>query len=181
MFAMISYVLKYVLKYITEIKLTFFLPGHTYMPVDSIHATIETFIKKKTVWAPSEWPPLIRNARTNPRPLEVIELKSTDFMDWKQFCTSVFPNILKTVSGEKIMSSKLKSLLFTKKGDDVDVLLFQSYKYEEYPKKLQVIKKSGRYLKPTSPKTCYDGKLPILAAKFKDLSDLCKNGKIPEK
>lgn len=61
MFAMISYVLKFELKCITEIKLTFLLPGHTYMPVDSIHATIERFIKRTTVWAPSEWPPIIRN------------------------------------------------------------------------------------------------------------------------
>lgn len=37
MFAMIRYVLKFELKCITEIKLTFLLPGYTYMPVDSIN------------------------------------------------------------------------------------------------------------------------------------------------
>lgn len=182
MFAMIQYVLKFELKCITEIKLTFLLPGHTYMPVDSIHATIERFIKKTTVWAPSEWPPIIRNARTNPRPLEVIELKSTEFLDWKQFSTTFFPNILKTETGERVMNSKLRSLLFIKIDEDVDIMIFESYKFEECPKKLKVIKKRGRFVqKPTLPKKCYERKLPISSAKFKDLSDLCKNGIIPEK
>jgi len=116
MFAMIKYVLKYELKCITEIKLTFLLPGHTYMPVDSIHGTIERFIKKTTVWPPI----IIRNARTNPRPLEVIELKSTDFLDWKQFSTTFFPKILKTETGDRVMNSELRSLLFIKKDEDVD-------------------------------------------------------------
>lgn len=115
MFAMISYVLKFELKCITEIKLTFLLPGHTHMPVDSIHATIKRFIKRTTVWAPSEWPPIMSNTRTNARPLEVIELKSTDFSDWKKFSITFFPNILKTETGERVMNSKLKSLLFIKK------------------------------------------------------------------
>jgi len=36
-------------EFIEEIKITFPLPGHTYMQVDSIHATIERFVKNKTV------------------------------------------------------------------------------------------------------------------------------------
>lgn len=33
----------------------------------------------------------------------------------------------------------------------------------------------------TLPNKCYERKLPISSTKFKDLSDLCKNGIIPEK
>ena len=61
-------------------------------------------------------------------------------------------------------------------------MIFESYKFEECPKKLQVIKKRGRFVqKPTLPNKCYERKLPISSAKFKDLSDLCNNGIIPEK
>ncbi|KAF0714952.1 Uncharacterized protein FWK35_00033727, partial [Aphis craccivora] len=59
MMAMIQYTLEKKLKFIKEIKLCFLLPGHTYMPVDSIHATIEHYTKNKSVWAPSEWGTLI--------------------------------------------------------------------------------------------------------------------------
>lgn len=34
-------------EFIQEIKITFLLPGHTYMPVDSVHASIERFVKNK--------------------------------------------------------------------------------------------------------------------------------------
>ncbi|XP_029343269.1 uncharacterized protein LOC107884503 isoform X2 [Acyrthosiphon pisum] len=61
-------------------------------------------------------------------------------------------------------------------------MIFESYKFEECPKKLHVIKKRGRFAQtPTLPNKCYERKLPISSAKFKDLSDLCKNGIIPEK
>lgn len=46
----------------TEVKFVFLLPGHSYVPVDSIHATTERFIKDKTIWTPCEWHPLIRNS-----------------------------------------------------------------------------------------------------------------------
>jgi len=38
----------------TEVKFVFLLPGHSYMPVDPIHATTECFIKNKTIWAHCE-------------------------------------------------------------------------------------------------------------------------------
>jgi len=45
MLAMISKSLKSQFTYIKEIKIVFLLPGHTYMPVDSVHASIERFVK----------------------------------------------------------------------------------------------------------------------------------------
>lgn len=62
--------LKYKFKNIINIKITYVLPGHSYMSVDSIHANIERFVNKKTIWAPSEWLTLIRNARVDLIPLE---------------------------------------------------------------------------------------------------------------
>lgn len=107
MFSMLYYALKYKLSNINNIKITFLLPGHTYMPVDSIHATIERFVSKKTVWAPSEWATLVRDARVNPKPLEDIELKCNDILNWKDFYTTLFLNNLKTSSGDKVWTSKI--------------------------------------------------------------------------
>lgn len=77
---------------------------------------------------------------------------------------------------------QLRLLLFIKKDGDIDIMIFESYKFEECPKKLQVIKKRGRFTQTaTLPNKCYERKLPISSAKFKDLSDLCKNGIISEK
>jgi len=66
---------------ITEITLKFLLPGHTYMPADSMHATIERFTKKRAVWAPSQWATVISMARTEPGPYNVTVMNHTDFMD----------------------------------------------------------------------------------------------------
>ncbi|KAF0703430.1 Uncharacterized protein FWK35_00033649, partial [Aphis craccivora] len=49
----------------------------------SVHASIERFVKDKTVRASSEWATLIRNARINPKPIEVKQLAYLDFYDWK--------------------------------------------------------------------------------------------------
>jgi len=51
------------------------------MPVDSIHATIESNLKKIIIWAPFEWPTVISNARFNPKPHEVFTLQHDDFID----------------------------------------------------------------------------------------------------
>jgi len=53
------------------------------MPVDSVHASIERFIRDKTILASSEWATLIRNARINSKPIEVKYLNYSDFYDWK--------------------------------------------------------------------------------------------------
>lgn len=48
MISMIIHFLKTAIT-ITQIKVTYLLPGHTMMPVDSIHSTIESFVRNKTV------------------------------------------------------------------------------------------------------------------------------------
>jgi hypothetical protein len=67
MFNMIRYFLNNS-NYVSKINLIFLIVGHTYMPVDSMHAVIEKSLKNKLVHAPSEWPTLLRNARVNPEP-----------------------------------------------------------------------------------------------------------------
>ncbi|KAJ8886378.1 hypothetical protein PR048_012589 [Dryococelus australis] len=78
----IAYTLKQ-LSTITCITLNYLLPGHSYMPVDSVHSAIETNLKRRVVWAPSEWPTWIVNARTSPEPYTVYVMNYNDFKKWK--------------------------------------------------------------------------------------------------
>lgn len=176
MLAMMYHALECKLNFIKEIKLVFLLPGQPCMPVESLIATIDHFIKNKTVWAPSEWPTLIRNANyTNPRPLEIVEMKSSDFLDWTCFSSSIFPNHLKTDGGEKISISKLRYVLFQKEENKINLLTFNSYT-NVYPEKLVMIKKRRNSKIP-----CYTENIGISNAKFNNLTKLCKDGIIPEK
>lgn len=85
---------------IKSIKITFLLPVHTYMPVDSIHGTIERFIKNHTVWKPN---------------LETVKLRFTDFMDWKQLSKEILhPKAFKSVEGESIKITQVRSVYFEK-------------------------------------------------------------------
>lgn len=94
--------------FIKDIKITYLLPGHTMMPVDSIHSTIESFIRNRTVWAPSEWFTMISNARTNPQDYKCILVNHSDFKDWKTFSQVMFPNSV------KIHFPNLRSVFFEK-------------------------------------------------------------------
>lgn len=38
-----------------SIQINYLLPGHTYMPVDSVHSVIEKSLNGVIIWAPSQW------------------------------------------------------------------------------------------------------------------------------
>lgn len=175
MLMMMYHALQYELHSITKIKLIFLPPGHTcIMPVDSFIVTIDRFIKNKTVLAPSEWPTIIRNARTYPMPLEIIEMKTSDFFDW-----TLFSNQFKTGRDVTILNSKLKSVSFQKEENNVKLLVYNSYK-NICPEKLVILKNKKEYLQ-TSNLICYTENKCISNAKFNDLIKLCNDGIIPEK
>ena len=64
-FAMLTHLKKFS-NFVEKIKKTYLLPGRTMMPVDSVHSTIESFVRRRIIWTPSESPTTIRNARTSP-------------------------------------------------------------------------------------------------------------------
>ncbi|XP_031329498.1 uncharacterized protein LOC116160452 [Photinus pyralis] len=173
-------------KNVHHIKIVFLLPGHTYMPVDSVHATIERFINKRTVWAPSEWHTLIANARVNHTPFEVINMKHTDFMSWKEAAKNVLPNkINKTKEGEKILLSQLRIASF-KKGEDVIKIQYSFLDCDgQQTVELRQPRKSKRsassLLEMPKIGNLYPSPLPISALKLKNLMDLCAKRVIPER
>ncbi|CAH2088560.1 unnamed protein product [Euphydryas editha] len=48
--------------------MNYLFPGHTEMSVDSIHSTIEQFVRNITVWASSQWATICELARKEPTP-----------------------------------------------------------------------------------------------------------------
>lgn len=104
---------------INSVSITYLQPGHTYMPVDSVHSAIDSNLKKKIVWAPSEWPTIIVNSRNKPKPYEVFVLKYTDFMDFKKFQAYNFPKLTTTNDGQKIKICDVKKVTFPKKSSTI--------------------------------------------------------------
>jgi len=92
--AMLQYTLS-LTKNITQITVKFLLPGHTYKPADSMHATIERFTKRQAVWAPLVWPMIMGLARTDPGPYEVNTMRHTDFLDFMGAADLLIPNQLR--------------------------------------------------------------------------------------
>ena len=78
------------------IQINYLIPGHTYMPVDSMHATIERAVRKTTVWAPSQWPTIMEMARKNPFPYEVSVLDGNIFMGFDDIVNKFCKKISKT-------------------------------------------------------------------------------------
>ncbi|CAH1101742.1 unnamed protein product [Psylliodes chrysocephalus] len=107
-------------KNLNSIKITFLIPGHTYMHVDSVHGSIEVYTKKMLVWAPSEWPTVIRNSRINPRPYEVITLTHRDFYDFKVIQKRFWPDkIKKDTTGNIIRYLDIRQMIFLKGSNEV--------------------------------------------------------------
>lgn len=69
---------------IQVIQISFLLPGHSYMPVDSMHAVIEREVKRLIMWSPSQWPTYIEAARKKPSPYKVETLEYSDILDWNE-------------------------------------------------------------------------------------------------
>ncbi|XP_044758232.1 uncharacterized protein LOC123316293 [Coccinella septempunctata] len=164
-------------KNIKTIKIVFLLPGHTYMPVDSIHAVIERFIKNRIIWAPSEWSTIIGNCRVNPRPYKVIKLEHFEFKNWKKLGDE---QLVLTKTGLKMNS--VRQAFFQKGSPEVAV----KYTYDRSPEYDLCFElnynKGGRKRQEkafSEPERIYKQLLSISELKRRDLDKLCKNNVIP--
>lgn len=174
--SMLKYTLD-VTQNITDITLNFLLPGHTYMPADSMHATIERFTKRRVVWAPSQWPQMIALARTNPGPYDVTLLKHTDFLQWRSL-EKLLPRQLKDTKQNIVKWLSVRSIHLTK-GHDVATVRYSFIGSDEIYVPLVQSRRRTRRGQVAQPMPAYCSRLPISAAKFKDLEQLCVKGIIP--
>lgn len=175
MLSMLSYFISNVAIFIENITINFLVPGHTMMPVDSVHATIESFIKGRTVWAPSQWPTLISNARTNPKNYETIMLDNADVLDWKSFADLYLPKSI------KIPVTKLRSACF-QKVDPKKMLLSYGFCTDSENQCVDLsflIRSRQSRQRLQAPMVAYSAKIPIAKPKYMDLKKMCDKGIIP--
>lgn len=170
---------------INKVSITYLQPGHTYMPVDSVHSTIESNLKKKIVWAPSEWPTIIVNSRNKPKPYEVFSLNHTHFMDYKQLQIAMFPKLTKTDDGQKIKVNEIKIVSFFKKSSTITLQFSYDLDSEKKQVTIQQPKQrrgsKGNNYKTLELQPAFNNKLPISVAKYNDLIKLCNSGVIPNR
>ncbi|KAJ8866806.1 hypothetical protein PR048_032667 [Dryococelus australis] len=158
-------------KSVQEISITYLLPGHIYMPADSMHPIIVSNYRKKIIWAPSEWPTIIINSRINPRQYEANVRTYNDSQDWKG------------IQGIPLSSAcQMRSVpRATIQKKETHIALSRRYDDDSRPPqniRVQDIRRMSTSEKKLSIKTVYTSCLPVSAAK-KDLVALYKKNVIP--
>lgn len=155
--------------HVKSISITYLVAGHTYMTVDSVHAVIERYTRKKIVWGPSECPTLIRNARVNPFPYIVHSMQFSDFLDFKKLINN--RSFTKTKNNDTIKISTIRKFTMTKYAEDV------KFCYSLEPNSPQYM---AKFLVGHQLNSVYTQKLAVNEKKYNDLINLCKNGTIPK-
>lgn len=150
-----------------SIQINYLLPGHTYMPVDSMHSIIEKNLKGIIVWAPSQWSTIFNLSRKTPRPYEVEVLNYADFKKWDAVAEKYFKGNL---TGK---ISKLRTVTFKKSVANM-AFVKCSMNPDAQTEQIEIVKKNNLQLKP-----CYKAMLPICKKKYTDLNKLCSNNVIP--
>jgi hypothetical protein len=147
--------------------------GHTLLPCDNMHARIETSMKKKDVFVPSQWVAGMRCAKVNNPPYIVREMAQEDFLD--------FHAVNAHQSWGHVRTAKIREIVIS--GDDPFTIRFKN---KLGPGEVATVtsvqlKTRGR---PVNYKTFtlerkYPRRFPVEAKKLKGLQGLCKSGSIP--
>lgn len=101
--------------FIETIHLKFLLPGHTYMPADSIHATVLLhFVRKRVVRALSEWTIILRSTRTDPELYIVVTVSIDNFLQRAQIQRAILPTSWRSETDHQRIRWKVRTVAMTK-------------------------------------------------------------------
>ncbi|CAG9773458.1 unnamed protein product [Ceutorhynchus assimilis] len=163
---------------VKKIVLNVLLPGHSYMPVDSVHGTIENSIRNKVVWAPSEWSTIIRNARVKYTPYKVHTLNYKDFLDWKTLQMKTFTNNLRKEDGSTIKLRDVRLIMFEK--EDPNYIHVSTSSFRNEMSKIAIKKETRTSVNHNiTIGKAYNARLPIATEKYQGLKNLCTKNVIP--
>ncbi|CAG9790380.1 unnamed protein product [Diatraea saccharalis] len=185
---------------IEVVQINYLLPGHTYMPVDSMHAVIEREVKRIIVWSPSQWPTYIESARKRPEPYKINVLEYSDFIKWDSLVSEKFTimsqkqiqlKAMRIVTFKKKNAKSMEVKYSMSKNEEAHVVtLYDEYKGRRSKGKGKKTKRPNQDLTgavgvedPTniSLPRLYDKPNPISITKYNDLKRLCTNGTIPKR
>jgi len=160
--------------YIETVHLKFLLSSHTYMPVDSIHATIEHFVRKRVVWAPSEWPTVIRSAWIDPEPYTVVQMPNDSFLNWCQIQRTIMPSkCASDVDNHSLWWKHVRAIAITKSSAKFEV------RYSMLKDTVTHTFSFPRCSYISGPKQLYRQTLSTAAPKYRDLQHMCATSVIP--
>jgi hypothetical protein len=145
------------------------------MPVDSVHAVIDRNTKRKIIWSPSEWPTVMRNARLHPRPYEIIVQTFDQFRDWKSVQERVLPPVTKKIEEGTVISYKKVRICSFEKGSNSMAI---KYSFRDDAPRFTVNLDPGA--RKILPGQLYRQRIPVNKLKYRDLTNLCNQGVIPE-
>ncbi|KAL4710736.1 hypothetical protein ACJJTC_004381 [Scirpophaga incertulas] len=149
------------------IQINYLLPGHTFMPVDSMHSVIERSVKNSIIWAPSQWVTVFSLARKSGRPYEVEALTHKDFEGWDTIAERYFRgNLVGKVHKMRIVTFKKST------SDKINIKYSMA---EDTASNVIDVVKTNKIVK-----NIYKAPLPISNKKYAHLIKLCTNKTIPE-
>ena len=155
--------------------------GHTQMECDSMHSAVDHAKKHTAIYTPYRWDTVLRQARRR-NPYTVVPIRHGDVKDFKKVKQDRQKNVKLTTDGKKVQWNKIKWMRYTKKEPGT---CYIKYDFDEEFQEVKVYgTKRGRSAETESVKIGgipqkYKSKLPISAAKKKDLMQMCKTGVIP--
>ena len=154
--------------------------GHTHMECDSMHSAVEHAKKNTPIYTPYQWDTVLHQARRR-NPYTVVPIRHGDMKDYKKVKQDRQKNVKVTTEGKKVQWNKIKWMRYIKSEPGS---CFIKYDFEEEFQEIKVYgTKRGRAAGAGTSKggipRKYDSKLPISAAKKKDLMQMCRTGVIP--
>ncbi|KAL4719252.1 hypothetical protein ACJJTC_018955 [Scirpophaga incertulas] len=154
--------------------------GYTQNEGDSVHALIEKTARGREIYSPDEWYSLVRWAKVNDKPYNVIEVNQDMIFDFKTQ-TFTYKKWTKNVNQEKVLWNKVKEIVANPGNDGL-----LEYKYslgDVEGTKIQCYKRCNTRLTRSEPfpDKSYKSLLKINKLKYKDLKYYCDNNIIPEK
>lgn len=100
-----------------EIELKFLEKGHTQMECDSTHSLIESRLKGRDIFLPTDYIGVIKEARKKPMPFEVEYLDHTYFSNYDDPQLFRYPSIRPGKLKNELKVSDIKCLKYTPTGE----------------------------------------------------------------
>ena len=162
------------------ITLRFFATNHGQSEGDSVHSVIQRKMNYvKEIMVPAHLASIIRMARINPRPYEVIESTTEDILDWKSLAQqSGILRVRTSQEGQQIDWTKLMGLQVSKRSPR-DVKFKMSHCDEAFAViSIGGLRRNDGYTSGLPEKLYKSGPPKLSQAKYQDFMSLC-TGKTP--
>ena len=166
---------------IETITHNYFERGHSQMEGDSVHATIEKFIKKRDMYAPCDYFSAVRNSKVSDPKYVVKEMEQHDFLNFKQLSSDTIINRNIDTDLSKVKWNKIHMFQYRKVEPRK---VYFKYNYNDDWRAFEICKTTRKAAKfqPIEGFTLeqlYDRPIPISNEKYADLIKLCQSSIIP--